>query len=274
MILETNRDKFSRINKQGGIQTWISSYKSKIKNINTWQLLTLWSSIVILLQIMRICAILGCRNGTYRLKKWKEKLCGEHGCRHDSCSPPFVLYPFPTIKNYPDRRKMWIKAVNRKHLTTGKNWVPSADDRVCSIHFVDGKPSNTFPYPSINLGYKVNGYFPKRSAPKVRRPPSKNSPPIKKARIEGPVEIEHNAFDGKNINDIPIETIIIDQEPDASNLSSFESFRHDHDYTYLHCESCERCVEKNKVICQQQTRIDNWCWKILHFIRNYQKRKK
>uniref|UniRef100_A0A3P8RV78 THAP-type domain-containing protein n=1 Tax=Amphiprion percula TaxID=161767 RepID=A0A3P8RV78_AMPPE len=42
--------------------------------------------------------------------------------------------------------------MNRKNIKTGKNWAPHKNSRVCSMHFVDGAPSTSFPNPTLNLG--------------------------------------------------------------------------------------------------------------------------
>ena len=97
---------------------------------------------------------------------------------------PFQLYPFPTIKGDLQARLQWIKAVNRKDVKTGKNWIPNADDRVCSNHFVEGKPTSSFPYPSINLGHKKDCYLRKRSAPKSRTTTTDHNIKSKKPKIE------------------------------------------------------------------------------------------
>ena len=34
-----------------------------------------------------------------------------------------------------------------------KLWTPKKQSRVCSIHFVDGQPTQSNPYPVLNLGY-------------------------------------------------------------------------------------------------------------------------
>lgn len=103
---------------------------------------------------MRICAFAHCSSSTYHLQKWKLNECDVHrGIKHEQCDckPPFVLFPFPTAISDAETRRDWIRAVNRKDAKTGKNWQPNFDSRVCSYHFVDGKPSEAHPSPSINL---------------------------------------------------------------------------------------------------------------------------
>ena len=39
----------------------------------------------------RICSIIDCPNGDYRLSKWYDEICNKHGKKHEECScdPPF-----------------------------------------------------------------------------------------------------------------------------------------------------------------------------------------
>ncbi|XP_057297916.1 uncharacterized protein LOC130628892 [Hydractinia symbiolongicarpus] len=102
------------------------------------------------------CAVFNSANGAYKLKKWKEAVCEDHNVKKSECScePPFRLYPFPTTKKNPEKRKMWIQLLNR--LAPGskdKLFEPSKDARVCSEHFLDGKPTECNPHPTENMGY-------------------------------------------------------------------------------------------------------------------------
>ena len=106
----------------------------------------------------RICAFTHCSNGTYQLEKWKGATCEIHKVKHESsvrtCSKPFELYPFPTEKKNKRGRMEWIKAVNRQDPVTKKLWIPTANDRVCSKHFIGNLKSDTCPNPIANLGHK------------------------------------------------------------------------------------------------------------------------
>jgi hypothetical protein len=55
--------------------------------------------------------------------------------------------------------------------TNGKNWLPSADDRTGSIHFLDGKPTAAHPYPTQNLGVNIAPQF-SRKPQKLRQEPA------------------------------------------------------------------------------------------------------
>lgn len=223
---------------------------------------------------MIICAVIGCSNGTYRLRKWKENNCTEHGCLHDRCpcDSPFQLYPFPTMKGDPHTRLQWIKAFNRKDAKTGKNWIPNADDLICSNHFVDGKPTSSFPYPSINLGHRKDCYRRKRSAPKSRTTIDHNIK-IKKLKMEKsdavtdnklpkPFAVEPNSTNTTpdNILSNPVikcEDITNDQTKSTSSDKTVDSVYHDHCYTNVQQgEMCNGCLERRKIIIQQQTTIE------------------
>ena len=64
----------------------------------------------------------------------------------------FRLYAFPTKLKDPVKRDIWIKLVNRVG-SNNKLWEPSKDNRICSLHFADGKPTPENPNPTLNLGY-------------------------------------------------------------------------------------------------------------------------
>ena len=178
---------------------------------------------------MRICAVVGCSSSTYQLQKWRKGFCTSHNCHRTSqdctCPDLFQLYPFPTLKGDREKRKEWVKSINRKNPKTGKNWQPSEDDRVCSKHFVDGQPTVDHPCPTVNMGYN---YQPKkhqvRAAHKTRAMQTftQYSPAEKKPKTE----IEQTDVEG-------------DLKQTVDNMNN--SIKHDHDYIYV-CDCVENCV--------------------------------
>ncbi|XP_048245576.1 uncharacterized protein LOC125376957 [Haliotis rufescens] len=40
-----------------------------------------------------------------------------------------------------------------RQVGAGQLWSPKKDSRVCSLHFVDGRPTKENPYPSLNPGF-------------------------------------------------------------------------------------------------------------------------
>jgi hypothetical protein len=123
---------------------------------------------------MRGCVVFGCSNSDYTLERWRQLECDIHtgskkGRDTCNCPPPFTLYPFPTERKASGLRLQWIKLINRQD-TSGKNWVPNYDSRVCSKHFVDGKPTAENPNPTLALGYDSTSSSskPKRKPPAAR----------------------------------------------------------------------------------------------------------
>ena len=52
----------------------------------------------------------------------------------------------------------WTNAVCKADAATGKNWTTESYDRICSDHFIDGKPGGkptaVNPFPTINLRHR------------------------------------------------------------------------------------------------------------------------
>ena len=109
------------------------------------------------------CAVVGCSNSCYNLKKWEKQDCKEHsGEKKDcTCKPPFSLHWFPSSLKNTEKRKGWIRLMNRTS-KRGANWTPGQSDMVCSKHFVDRKPTSKNPMPTLNLGYEKPMKVPQR----------------------------------------------------------------------------------------------------------------
>lgn len=106
----------------------------------------------------RNCSVFGCHNSGKKLHKWGSQQCEIHGELHGTtlcdCAPPFKLLPFPTERKNNEARKRWIKLINRKE-SKGELWQPKTSSRVCSEHFVSGKPTEEDPDPILKLGYEA-----------------------------------------------------------------------------------------------------------------------
>ena len=63
------------------------------------------------------------------------------------------LWTIPPHKTRPVPRDRWKVLINRVHPATNKLLSPSKDERVCSRHFKDGRPTAENPYPTEHLGY-------------------------------------------------------------------------------------------------------------------------
>ena len=92
------------------------------------------------------CAVVGCTNSTYRLKKWLDGTCETHHVMNKECScePPFRLYMFPSEERNKGKRETWIKKMRRQKADKSE-WDPRPSDRVCSDHFVDKIPTTEHP---------------------------------------------------------------------------------------------------------------------------------
>ena len=81
------------------------------------------------------------------------------------------LYCFPSKNSYLRHRVKWIEALRRVNADKSV-WEPCQSDRVCSVQFVDGVPTEQNLYPTLQLGYEVtastrrkiiyHAYTPKR----------------------------------------------------------------------------------------------------------------
>ena len=103
------------------------------------------------------CAVIGCTNSTYNLKKWQQTECikPEHENKLQmecGCTQLFRLFMFPSELKNGERRKQWITLTKRETLKK-THWTPKPSDRVCSEHFVDKIPTPENPFPSLKLGY-------------------------------------------------------------------------------------------------------------------------
>ena len=116
------------------------------------------------------CAEVSCQNSQYRLKKWKKQSCKEHAdCLHEECTcrPPFSLHRFPSKLLNAASRQEWTRLMNRT--TKSKTaWIPGESDMVCSVHFLDGKPTAANPNPTVDLGYEKPSKKPRRAL--IRQP--------------------------------------------------------------------------------------------------------
>ena len=65
-------------------------------------------------------------------------------------------------------RDNWKKRINR---ADDKNhlWNPSQDSKVCSLHFVDGKPTPLNPNPTLAMGYNADKHATLLSPPSGKR---------------------------------------------------------------------------------------------------------
>ena len=132
------------------------------------------------------CAVIGCTQNTTKISNWKETICETHGQPHKNCpcNQPYTFCYFPSKNNYLHHRVKWIEALRRVNADRSV-WEPCQSDRVCSVHFVDGVPTEQNPYPTLQLGYEVtvstrrkiiyHAYTPKRKKQLQDQPSSATS---------------------------------------------------------------------------------------------------
>ena len=66
----------------------------------------------------------------------------------------YRLHTFPTARKNPEARRRWLQALARATSRTNVAYLePKKDQRVCSVHFVDGVPNGEHPDPEIVLGH-------------------------------------------------------------------------------------------------------------------------
>ncbi|XP_075559361.1 uncharacterized protein LOC142590842 [Dermacentor variabilis] len=67
--------------------------------------------------------------------------CVAYGCtNYFYGKEPVKFFRFPSAKLYPEKRDAWIAAVKRKN-EDGSLWQPNEHSRICSAHFITGRPS-------------------------------------------------------------------------------------------------------------------------------------
>lgn len=172
----------------------------------------------------------GCTNSWYTLQKWKQQFCTTHNSNFGTgrciCDPPFVLIPFPTATKDSHARAVWVKNVNRS--SGNRNWEPdSYYSKVCSHHFVDGKPTTINPYPTLHMGHS-------HPVMQGRAPP--------KERLH---DLSYANKKRKYLDELKENSTVLDE----NILKQSVSF--DHDYV----EVCNPCMHKSTEILNLKSRI-------------------
>ncbi|XP_077521801.1 uncharacterized protein LOC144132927 [Amblyomma americanum] len=97
----------------------------------------------------KTCCVVDCKNCDRDLKVWDESVCELHGPElHKDCPclRPFAMHCFPAGERNKLVRQRWIANLQRKDFNPGKA------ARVCSIDFIDGRPTPNNPYRTLHLG--------------------------------------------------------------------------------------------------------------------------
>ncbi|CAN7988685.1 unnamed protein product [Ixodes pacificus] len=75
--------------------------------------------------------------------------CSAVGCTNSSKNASNArFYRFPAVSLHPKKRAKWIQALRRQN-PDGTPWEPTVNSRVCSAHFVGGKPSRYPDHPDF-----------------------------------------------------------------------------------------------------------------------------
>ena len=89
-------------------------------------------------------------DGKKKATKWYH--CAAEGCTSDDrkrSKYPYMqnvtFFPFPTAKKNQKLRQKWLQLLRRDE----RFFEPNAKQRVCSLHFVEGKPTEKHPYPEL-----------------------------------------------------------------------------------------------------------------------------
>ena len=79
-------------------------------------------------------------NASSSKKKIRGHYCCVVGCHRETIRDKdnVNFFRFPTGRRNPEKRQLWIKAVNRKN-DDGSDWEPKEWTRICSDHFVGEK---------------------------------------------------------------------------------------------------------------------------------------
>ncbi|KAL1467560.1 hypothetical protein MTO96_042084 [Rhipicephalus appendiculatus] len=97
----------------------------------------------------KVCAVVACKNCDGDIRLWKTSVCETHAPllhQHCPCPSPFSMHRIPQGERNKVIRQCWLDNLQRE------NFYPDTSARVCSIHFVDGRPTEDNPYPTLHLG--------------------------------------------------------------------------------------------------------------------------
>jgi hypothetical protein len=95
-------------------------------------------------------------------KKYSGVYCCVVGCNSAYPRDKEKVQFFCFSKKNLEQRKLWVKAINRVN-EDGTNWIPKVYTRVCSLHFVTGKPSPTQNHPDYSPSIFPTSHKTKRS---------------------------------------------------------------------------------------------------------------
>ena len=185
------------------------------------------------------CAVVGCTNNTCHLSKWQKEICAIHdnslkGKGTCVCLPPFVFFPFP--KEGDDLKERWEECVNRietvdRTVRYGKTvyihikddkWRANPTDRICSKHFVDGRPTDANPLPTLYMSpqFPPSIFSRKRNGPQIL---TRFTATPKVARIDDQSHVNEGEIEQEEENiELQIRNQNTDWEQPSSDVHTFE----------------------------------------------------
>lgn len=106
--------------------------------------------------IGRLCTVIGCSSSEFLLEELGETICPVHKLRKAGCDCPVPFELFPLPKELV-QRKHWAGIINRRDMISScpKLFCPpviiGSKERicVCSKHFVEGRPTEFYPFPTL-----------------------------------------------------------------------------------------------------------------------------
>lgn len=131
----------------------------------------------------------------------------------------------------------------------GSDWLPKPHDRVCSVHFPDGKPTERFPNPVLRMGHTSSTLInPTRTSSPTRENVGQTSSPSSESESDT-IEIK-----ASTINDL------VQYNDCSDNNSHYRDKNQVKQSKFCKCEGdicicCVGCLEKSKMIEMLQDQI-------------------
>ena len=202
------------------------------------------------------CAVVGCSNSTYQLKKWKGKVCEKHGVKRQGecgCDVPFKLYNFPSELRNGEARERWVNLMKREGPNKAK-WLPTKTHVVCSLHFVDGIPTPLNPDPTLDMGYDLPAKKPRREL--FRQPHTKRTK--RKAPSDN---AEYNITTTSDFEMEESSTSTAEFLSPSSELQQLNLLEHSYARTPSQIQ-CEKCIDKENLIESMVRKINRLTLKV------------
>lgn len=232
------------------------------------------------------CAVVKCSNSTYRLLQWQKKFCTIHQSHNGRgqciCEPPFKMTPFPTLSH---QRDLWINNINRIEAVDrtvkdriggkpveirhkkGDKWHPMSYDRVCSDHFVDGKPSAENPFPTLNMGHDDLA-----SNKKKRKPPVNRCTISKRTKLTYKPTVSDNTCSvGNESTSIEDNSDCVEKDDNCQECSNKETIIKKLEENFLELEGlleAEKLKKKENIIKEESNAVEKSTFLLLNCLKS------